>query len=30
VRVIDAAAPLGQVERQLAGVLRELLPQAPA
>jgi dTMP kinase len=30
VRVIDAAAPLGQVEHQLAGVLRELLPQPHA
>jgi dTMP kinase len=30
VRLIDAAAPLAQVERQLAGVLTQLLPQRPA
>ena len=30
VRIIDAAAPLAQVERQLAGVLTQLLPQRPA
>jgi dTMP kinase len=30
VRLIDAAAPLAQVERQLAGILTQLLPQRPA